>query len=95
MALTIIAQIEANQGKEAFIKEELLKLIAPTKKEAGCLEYRLQADNENPTKFIFVEKWENRELWQAHMESEHLKNLVKVTEGALAGLVIHEMSEIG
>ena len=56
MALTIIAQIEANKGKEAFIKEELLKLIEPTKKEAGCLEYRLQEDNENPEKFIFVEK---------------------------------------
>ena len=95
MALTIVANIEAKKNKIEFIKEELLKLIAPTKAEEGCIEYRLQQDNNNPEFFLFFEIWENRELWQKHMDSEHLQNLVRVTEGSLVDLTVTEMSEVG
>lgn len=92
--LTIIAHIEANQDKIAFLKEELIKLIEPTKKEKGCLCYDLHQDNENPHKFLFSESWENRELWQEHMQSEHSQAFVKSSEGALKSLVIQEMTEV-
>jgi len=95
MALTIVANIEAKKNKIEFIKEELLKLIEPTKAEEGCIEYRLQQDNQNPEFFLFFETWENRELWQKHMDSEHLQNLVRVTEGSLVDLTVTEMSEVG
>jgi len=95
MALTIVANIEAKKNKIEFIKEELLKLIAPTKAEEGCIEYRLQQDNNNPEFFLFFEIWENRELWQKHMDSKHLQNLVRVTEGSLVDLTVTEMSEVG
>ena len=54
MALTIVANIEAKKNKIEFIKEELLKLIEPTKAEEGCIEYRLQQDNQNPEFFYFL-----------------------------------------
>ncbi len=95
MKLTIVAHIEAKKEHINFVKEELLKLIEPTKREKGCLEYRLQQDNQNLEKFLFFESWESTELWQKHMESEHLKNLVKNTEGTLVSLEIQQMSEIG
>jgi len=95
MALTIVANIEAKKNKIDFIKEELLKLIAATKAEEGCIEYRLQQDNQNPEFFLFFEIWENRELWQKHMDSEHLQNLIRVTEGSLVDLTVTEMNEIG
>ena len=95
MALTIVANIEAKKNKIEFIKEELLKLIEPTKAEEGCIEYRLQQDNQNPEFFLFFEIWENRELWQKHMDSEHLQNLVRVTEGSLVDLTVTEMNEVG
>jgi quinol monooxygenase YgiN len=95
MALTIVANIEAKKNKIEFIKEELLKLIEPTKAEEGCIEYRLQQDNQNPEFFLFFEIWENRELWQKHMDSEHLQNLIRVTEGSLVDLTVTEMNEIG
>jgi len=92
--LTIVAIIEAKKDKASFVESELLKLIDPTKKEQGCLEYRLQKDNENPEKFIFFERWESKKLWQTHMESDHLKELVQNTDGMLDKLEIKEMSEI-
>jgi len=87
--LTIIARIEAKKNKVDLVKSELLKLIEPTRKEQGCLQYDLHQDNENSAIFVFYENWENRELWQIHMNNEHLKAyMIKYTQlakGTFAG----------
>ncbi|MCP3940096.1 MAG: antibiotic biosynthesis monooxygenase [Desulfobacteraceae bacterium] len=93
-SLTIIARIEANKDRIDLVKSELIKLIEPTRKEQGCLQYDLHQDNENPENFIFYENWETRELWQTHMENDHLKAYIKATEGAVSNFVVHEMSKM-
>jgi len=91
--LTIVARIEANQDKIELVKAELLKLIEPTLKEAGCIQYDLHQDNENPAVFVFYENWESRELWQAHMNNTHLAEYMKTTEGAVASFTLNEMTK--
>ena len=90
--LTIIARIQAKAEKVDFIKSEATKLIEPTQKENGCIQYDLLQDNEKPEVFVFYEKWESIELWQKHMESDHLKGFVGSTEGALGGLDVSQMT---
>ena len=92
--LTIIARIEAKKNKVDLVKSELLKLIEPTRKEQGCLQYDLHQDNENPAIFMFYENWENRELWQIHMNNEHLKAYMDATDGAVENFTLNEMSPI-
>ena len=92
--LTIIARIEANKDKIALVKSELLKLIDPTRKEPGCLQYDLHQDNDHSEIFIFYENWETRELWQAHMNNDHLKAYMKATDGSVAKFTINEMSQL-
>ena len=91
--LTIAARIEANPGKIELVKAELLKLIEPTLKEAGCIQYDLHQDNENPAVFMFYENWESRELWQEHMNNTHLAEYMKATTGAVASLALNEMTK--
>ncbi|MEM8570469.1 MAG: putative quinol monooxygenase [Pseudomonadota bacterium] len=93
MALTILAQITAAPGKEAFVRAELEKLIPITRAEAGCLQYDLHHDNENPGFFVFYENWENRELWQTHMNAPHLAAYMEATEGAVTNFVLNEMTK--
>jgi quinol monooxygenase YgiN len=92
--LTIIANIIAKEDKIDLIKTELLKLIDITLAETGCFNYDLHQDNENPTHFVFYEKWETRELWQSHMGGKHLQDFVANTEGALELLTVNEMTKI-
>ncbi len=92
--LTIIARIEAKKNNVDLVKSELLKLIEPTRKEQGCLQYDLYQDNENPAIFIFYENWENRELWQIHMNNENLKAYMDATDGAIENFTLNEMSQI-
>lgn len=93
--LTIVAKIEAKHDKIDLVKAELLKLIEPTRKEKGCIQYDLHQDNNNPEVFVFYENWESRELWQEHMNNDHLKAYMQATEGAVAQFILNEMSRVG
>ena len=93
--LTIVARIEAKPDQIELVKSELIKLIEPTRAEAGCIQYDLHQDNNQPEVFLFFENWETRELWQAHMENDHLKAYMAATEGAVADFTLNEMSRIG
>lgn len=95
MPLTILAQITAASGKEAFVKAELEKLIDITRLEAGCLQYDLHQDNSNPAFFVFYENWESRELWQTHMNAPHLAAYMAATDGAVTDFTLNEMTKIG
>lgn len=92
--LTIVAQITAKSAQVDSMKEELLKLIQPTLAEEGCVNYDLHQDNEDPAKFLFYENWETRELWQAHMETQHLKDYLEATEGKVEDIIISEMTPL-
>jgi len=72
----------------------LLKLIDITRAEAGCINYDLHQDNENPEHFFFYENWESRELWQAHMEAKHLKDYLAKTEAAIENVTLNEMTVV-
>ncbi len=72
--LTIVANITAKAGTTDLVKAELEKLVPITRAEAGCLRYDLHQDNESPVHFMFYETWESRELWQKHMNAQHLKD---------------------
>lgn len=93
--LTIVARIEAKKDRIDLVRSELLKLIEPTRKEQGCLQYDLHQDNDNPAVFLFFENWASRELWQVHMNNENLKAYMEATEGAVENFTVNEMTQIG
>lgn len=92
--LTIVARIEAHPDKIDLVKSELLKLVAPTLQEAGCIQYDLHQDNDDPAVFLFYENWQSRELWQAHMNNAHLAEYVRATEAAVAAFSLNEMTKL-
>ena len=92
--LTIVAKIIAKSEKSEFVKQELIKLIEPTRAEEGCIDYVLHQDNENENTFLFFENWASRELWQVHMNTTHIAEFKKAVDGAIEKLIINEMSEV-
>ena len=51
-------------------------LVAPTRQEAGCLNYDLHILPEDPAKFLFHENWTSRAQLDAHLQSAHIKGLL-------------------
>ncbi|MBY5993653.1 putative quinol monooxygenase [Ferrimonas balearica] len=93
--LTIVANIIAKADRIDLVKAELQKLIDPTRAEAGCVQYDLHQDNDNPAHFLFFENWTSRALWQDHMANQHLKDYLAATEGAVEQFTVNEMTQIG
>ncbi len=74
--LTVVATFQAKPGKEAELKAALINLVAPTRKEAGCLNYDLHRLPADPGKFLFHENWTSKAHLDAHLQSPHIKTLL-------------------
>ncbi|MEM6689472.1 MAG: putative quinol monooxygenase [Planctomycetota bacterium] len=92
--LTIVANIKAKAEHVETVKAELEKLIPITRAEEGCLQYDLHRDNDDPSHFLFYENWESRELWQTHMNNQHLKDYMAATDGMVEDFVLAEMTHV-
>ena len=92
--LTIVARIEAQEGKAEFVKAEMLKLLEPTRKEVGCIQYDLHQDNDNPCVFVFHEQWESEALLQDHLNSAHIAEYVKAVDGSVVSFVLNRMTKL-
>ena len=83
--ITVVATFEAKPGKEAELQQALIGLVAPTRQEAGCLNYDLHVLPEEPAKFLFHENWTSKAHLDAHLQSAHIKALLpRVPELAVA-----------
>lgn len=93
--LIILADIHAHPAHAGAVRDGLMGLIAPTRAEAGCIQYDLHEDNSDPAHFFFYEIWASRTEWQTHMASAHLAAHAAATEGMVRLVAVHEMTHIG
>ncbi len=75
-SLTVVATFQARPGKETELRAALIGLLAPTRKEAGCLNYDVHQSADDPAKFLFHENWTNKAHLDAHLQSPHIKALL-------------------
>ena len=92
--VTVVAKVIAKPEAVASLKSELIKMIAPTRSEQGCIEYRLHQDNADPVLFLFYENWETMECLNQHMESAHFKAYIKASQDMIVDKTVHLMTEL-
>lgn len=83
-SLTVVAQIKAKPGKEAQVRQELLSLVAPSRKDAGCLNYDLHQALDNPALFLFHENWISEAHLEQHLQKPDLKAVLARLEQLVA-----------
>jgi quinol monooxygenase YgiN len=52
-------------------------VAAASRKEAGCLSYRVYEDTELENEFVFVEEWESNEALQQHFATSHIEKFMR------------------
>jgi quinol monooxygenase YgiN len=93
--VTVIAKIKAQPDAVKTVCEELQKLVEPTlQRDAGCINYDLHQDNDEPSLFFFIESWESEELLNKHLESEHIKAYLAATEGLIEQWDLNRVTRI-
>src|SRR5512140_3825664 len=71
--LTVVARMKAKSGKEAQVKKALLSLVAPSRKDEGCINYDLHQGTEDPTLFVFYENWVSKAHLDQHLAKPDLQ----------------------
>lgn len=72
------------------VKDVLLGVIPDVHQEEGCELYALHDEVDGT--LVLIEKWTNRELWQAHLALHTVTRIQKGVEGLLEGDVeVREM----
>ncbi len=74
-AVILVARVKAKEGKEDAVKEALGSMVAPTRKEEGCIHYILHQDVRDQTQFMFYEVWASGEALKQHGQTPHMKAL--------------------
>ena len=69
--VTIVVLLRARAGHEPFLEAELRALVAPTRKEEGCLRYDLHRASDGTGAFLLHEVWASQEHHAAHTKTDH------------------------
>ncbi len=71
--LTVVARVRAKFGQEARLRQELQRMVGPTRAEAGCLRYDLHESTTEPGWFLLYETWKTAADLDAHFQTPYLK----------------------
>lgn len=82
--LTVLARFKAKPGMEKTVLAEILALIEPTRREAGCINYDLHRSNDDGSLFLLHENWRSRKDLDDHLAMPYLQAFLGKAEGLLA-----------
>jgi len=72
--LTVIAEFWARPASEEALRALLMGLVAPSRKEPGCVQYDLHVDNKEAGHFLFYENWRSQAALDEHVATPHFKD---------------------
>ena len=70
-AVTLVVLLRSKEGQHLLLEAEIRALLAPTRKEEGCLQYDLHHSLDNVSLFLLHEVWATRAHHTAHTKTPH------------------------
>ena len=81
---TIIGTVTARPDTREELAALLQAQVAPTRAEAGCINYDFHVDAADPCVFVFYENWIDRAALETHLAMPHLQPLFSQLDRLLA-----------
>ncbi|MGF7132794.1 quinol monooxygenase YgiN [Paraburkholderia sp. EB58] len=75
--IRVVAIVQGKPGTADAIEQVLLRCVAPSRAETGCLLYTPHRDLNRADQFVFFERWASRAALAQHERTEHFKQLVR------------------
>lgn len=61
------------QHSSEKVRDVLLAMLEPTRKEDGCLKYKLFQNLHDQRQFTLIGAWENEDAFEDHLQSDHFR----------------------
>jgi len=71
--IVVTAKMTVKPGLKDEFVSGCQELIEATRKEEGCMSYKLYSDTDIQNELVMLEFWEDIESLNIHMETEHFK----------------------
>ncbi|HEX9024154.1 MAG TPA: putative quinol monooxygenase [Geobacteraceae bacterium] len=73
--VTVLARFKAKTGKENELEQAIMACVAPTRAEAGCINYDLHHLDGKRGDLILYENWVSKKALDEHLEMPYLREL--------------------
>jgi len=89
--MIVVAKLKAKSGEESKMAEALQAMVSKVEKEEGTLIYTLHQAQNDPTQFLFYEKYADAQALKAHSSTPYFKELFGQLQPLLDGAPEIEM----
>ena len=83
--MIVVAKLKAKGGEESKMAEALQAMVSKVEKEEGTLIYTLHQAQNDPTQFLFYEKYTDAQALKAHSSTPYFKELFGMLQSLLDG----------
>ncbi|MGE7989366.1 putative quinol monooxygenase [Lysinibacillus fusiformis] len=92
--IILCAILKAKSGQKEKLRNELLKLVEPSRAEKGCIEYKLHQSLEEDRTFLFYEIWASEREINEHVNTEHYKEYEKNKEAIIDSMDVYRLENL-
>ena len=93
-SIILCAILKAKSGQKEKLRNELLKLVEPSRAEKGCIEYKLHQSLEEDGTFLFYEIWASEREINEHVNTEHYKEYEKNKEAIIDSMDVYRLENL-
>lgn len=83
MSVHFIVRFEPQPGKETAFREELLRVVEPTRLETGCLGIHVFESLREPPGFAIHSEWVDEQAFEVHAQLPHTIRFVEAAKEML------------
>ena len=83
MPVHVFVRFEPRPGKEKEFREELLRVVEPTRAEAGCLAIHVFESLREPLVFAIHSEWVDEAAFERHAQLPHTVRFLQAAEELL------------
>jgi quinol monooxygenase YgiN len=84
MALYTFVRFDPVPGKEQQLRDELLRVLEPTRAEPGCLRIHLFESTRGPLTFFIHSEWVDEAAFDAHATLPHMTRFLAVVRDLMS-----------
>ncbi|MGE0394098.1 MAG: putative quinol monooxygenase [Vicinamibacterales bacterium] len=72
----VVVRFRAKDGQADELRRALSKLVPPTRREPGCVQYDLLESPADPRDLCIFERWESEQALQQHVQGAELQRML-------------------
>jgi quinol monooxygenase YgiN len=93
--IVVVGRVRTDDEKRESMIDVAQTVARASREEAGCINYRIYEDTEQPNEFVFVEEWADDAALQSHFATPHIAQFMGAITDTLVAppeVNFHEIS---